>query len=445
MAMKTMSPANSVLIALLSAFVCLPCGRIAMAQDSDGLNRLLHKALQIPVTVQDTSNCSNSGNCMEAVHASAKGDARSPGVRPATYVPTVRYAQQPDAPAAGQDADFRTRDRQTLDPRNFVPEPVTRTVRDVARDHRQQDPSQDSRGEYIYDGNDRGKRIVVDEQWNVYGLDTEDTIGHFDTLDGRRMVSPSNRVAIYAPRFGAVRKVSGLSNSIITTGPISAERRTQIVQSDGQDFSATAKQHLEPVGYAGRAKASAFNDRTRGVTADSITRLYGARNLFKPYENLQLIRIGRYSSAEGARLKIGMMSANVWRDDLGLQVQVANVQPVIVNDVYRVQAIETIDTDGDNAVLRVTKVASRMYGKPGDEIEFTIRYDNLSRQKVGNVTIIDNLTSRLEYVPGSAQSSLHADFITEANEKGSLVLRWEIRDPVPAGEGGIVRFKCIVR
>lgn len=66
------------------------------------------------------------------------------------------------------------------------------------------------RDEYVFDGNDRDEKVSVDRNWNVYGLQTEDTIGHFDTLDGRRLVTPSNRVAIYAPRFGAVRKLDGV-------------------------------------------------------------------------------------------------------------------------------------------------------------------------------------------------------------------------------------------
>jgi hypothetical protein len=61
------------------------------------------------------------------------------------------------------------------------------------------------------------------------------------------------------------------------------------------------------------------------------------------------------------------------------------------------------------------------------------------------VTIVDNLTTRLEYVPESAKSSVDADFITQANDAGSLILRWEIRDPVKPGEGGILRFKVKVR
>jgi hypothetical protein len=61
------------------------------------------------------------------------------------------------------------------------------------------------------------------------------------------------------------------------------------------------------------------------------------------------------------------------------------------------------------------------------------------------VTIVDNLSARLEYVPDSAKSTLETDFFTEANESGSLVLRWEIHDPLEPGDGGVLQFKCMVR
>ena len=51
------------------------------------------------------------------------------------------------------------------------------------------------------------------------------------------------------------------------------------------------------------------------------------------------------------------------------------------------------------------------------------------------MTVVDNLTTRLEYLPDSAQCSLNADFFTEVNEGDSLVLRWEIIDPLEVGEG----------
>ena len=64
---------------------------------------------------------------------------------------------------------------------------------------------------------------------------------------------------------------------------------------------------------------------------------------------------------------------------------------------------------------------------------------------MGNVTIIDNLTPRLELVPDSSSCNLKHDFLTQVNEKESLLLRWEIVDPLEPGQGGVIRFKCLVR
>jgi uncharacterized repeat protein (TIGR01451 family) len=84
-------------------------------------------------------------------------------------------------------------------------------------------------------------------------------------------------------------------------------------------------------------------------------------------------------------------------------------------------------------------------GGSGEEIEFTLRFDNVGNRVIGNVTIVDNLTTRLEYVPDSQKSSLEANFSTQPNEGDSVVLRWEIIDPLPAGEGGVLQFRARVR
>jgi len=76
---------------------------------------------------------------------------------------------------------------------------------------------------------------------------------------------------------------------------------------------------------------------------------------------------------------------------------------------------------------------------------FTIRFDNVGNQLIGNVTIIDNLSPRLEYVADSAQCSLPAQFFTEPNEGDSVALRCEVTDPLQPGQGGVIRFRCRVR
>ena len=86
-----------------------------------------------------------------------------------------------------------------------------------------------------------------------------------------------------------------------------------------------------------------------------------------------------------------------------------------------------------------------MAAEVGEEVEFTLRFDNIGNQILGNVTILDNLTGRLEYVPGSGQCSVPANLVPTMNEAGSTELRWEIINPLEVGEGGIIRFKCIVR
>ncbi len=301
------------------------------------------------------------------------------------------------------------------------------------------------RDEYIYDGDDRGKPVSVDENWNIYGMETEDTFGHFDTVDGRRIVQPSNRVAIYAPRFAAVRKVDGVYNARRNTQVGAFEEQLTMNVSRGSDFSSSTKQNVATRNFEGANKASGFKQRTRGITSDQAIELIGVRNSFSPYENLELIKWGRYSGSQMARLELGMAAANVWQDNLRLKAHSKGAQPVIVNDLSRVQQMVHIKGDGKASSLRVTKVASKIAADQGEEVEFTIRFDNTSSKPVGNVTIVDNLTGRLEYVPGSAECSLKAKFIDRVNESNSLMLRWEIIDPVKSHTGGIIRFKCRVR
>jgi uncharacterized repeat protein (TIGR01451 family) len=157
------------------------------------------------------------------------------------------------------------------------------------------------------------------------------------------------------------------------------------------------------------------------------------------------MRLGRYSKSQSARLQAGLLAAKSWADNLGLQVHADKVQPVVVNDALTLQQMVVVETDDDNAILRVVKVASKVAARPGEEVEFTIRFDNLSPRKIGNVTLVDNLTTRLRYIPDSAECSLKGDFIKRDNDSGSLMLRWEITEPLPAGKGGVIRFKCLVK
>lgn len=302
-----------------------------------------------------------------------------------------------------------------------------------------------SRDELVCDGDDRNLEVLVDQNWRVYGLDTEDTVGHFDTLDGRRLVVPSNRTCIYSPRFASVRQIR---DSVASGGAlklVNVTDRDQMQTTRGSDFSSTTLQHLMPARNVGGKRASGLADHTRGVLADQVVQMSGLRNGFKPYEDLQMMRFGKYQASESTRLQLGRQSAGVWQGNDGMQILVDRNQPVVVDDALGLQELVTVNVGDGKALLRVCKIASKIAALPGEEVEFTLRFDNVGAQVIGNVTILDSLTPRLEFVPQSAECSLNGEFLTEQNTGESLILRWEIKEPLKPGEGGIIRFRCRVR
>jgi uncharacterized repeat protein (TIGR01451 family) len=125
----------------------------------------------------------------------------------------------------------------------------------------------------------------------------------------------------------------------------------------------------------------------------------------------------------------------------------------VIIDRRRAQALVSLQSPGtiyhlfeaNNPKLRLCKLASKGAAIPGEEVEFTLRFDNIGDRVIGNVTIVDNLTTRLEYVPDSQKSSLEANFLTTPNEGDSLVLRWEIVEPLQPGQGGVLQFRARVR
>ena len=300
------------------------------------------------------------------------------------------------------------------------------------------------RDEWVCDGNDRKERVRVDQDFNVSGLDIEDTVGHFDTPDGRTLVAPSNRVCVYSPRFAAVRKVHQFGNSVITTRLKTSKDKTQLSVARGEATDAMAFQNVRLQSSKLLRHPSLIKDRTRGVVADNTIQLVGTRANFKTYEDLQLMRWGKHRRSENTRLELGMQSAKAWNDNLEPLIALKNAQPIIVNDSAQLGEMVAIESKL-HPTLRICKIASRMSAKPGDTVDFTIRFDNLGNQRIGNVTLMDSLSPRLEFVEGSAECTLDANFIKLPNDAGSFTLRWEITDPIEVGKGGVVRFQCRVR
>jgi uncharacterized repeat protein (TIGR01451 family) len=274
----------------------------------------------------------------------------------------------------------------------------------------------------------------------------EDTIAHYDTLDGRTLVEPSNRVCIYSPRFGAVRQVVGLKQNQQRKHLLGVHLPTKLVQHEDRQSAESRLQRIQAQRGIRNEHLTVYRSRQGDGEASAAVRLEGYYNEgFRAREKLAALGSEILDEAQMPWLAHGNQAAVAWSHDLGVQV-ILDLQAATAEVATESAAVTyTFQEPPGAPKLRIIKVASTQFAKPGETVHFTLRFDNVGNQLIGNVTIIDNLTTRLEYVPDSAQSSIPSQFSTQVNEGESLALRWEITDPVEPGDGGVISFTCRVR
>lgn len=298
--------------------------------------------------------------------------------------------------------------------------------------------------EYLCDGGDRPYPVGVLQDESLIGLDQEDTVGHYTTRDGRVIVAPSTRVCIYAPRFGAVRRV---------VHPMGAEQRLFVdavgdlfgpAEADRSQPASTSLQNVAVRGRVGQLPPSLYRGRQQAGATERLRRAAETRGLVAPYINLQLMHAGVYVMDEGPTIAKHTLAAVTWTGDQELKVAISSQAAIAVFSSKQPGLLYQTD-EPNSPRLRIVKCASTDAAHPGDEVEFTLRFDNIGDAPMNDVVIVDNLTTRLAYVEGSADASVDADFSTARNEAGSLVLRWEIDGEIKPGEGGLLTFKTRVR
>lgn len=298
--------------------------------------------------------------------------------------------------------------------------------------------------EYLCDGGDFGMPAGVRGDWSTEGIEQEDAISHYDTLDGRTVVQPSNRVCIYAPRFGAVRRVDNLIVNHHRVGPGGIIDEMGLVTAKEAREAATGIQRHAPSASLGDQPANLFRSREQVGNIDSRIVAMDVVHVLAPALNLHVMRLGIIDNAEKPWLAKSILSAHTWTSDVSAQVVIDTKAAQVMRSTTQPGQVYVLD-EPDSPRIRLIKIASKGSAVLGEEVEFALRFDNIGDQPIGNVTIIDNLSTRLELVEGSEKSTVDANFSTEPNEGGSLMLRWEIVDPVKPGEGGVVSFKTRVR
>jgi uncharacterized repeat protein (TIGR01451 family) len=248
--------------------------------------------------------------------------------------------------------------------------------------------------ECLHDGGDAGRRVGFDEAGRLRGLDPEDTVAEYRDSRGAKRITVSNRVCVCVPRFAVLRSELHLERTQVAVMPLGAYSLTGQREFQAEFRPLLHEQIEQPVQASATQRTSVFE----AFTATTV--------------------VGRIEGLQS-------FSSSVTTYDI---TGVCQEVPVTAEKP-----------------LYICKSSDRTSAQIGDLVTFTIEYSNRGGRPISDVVISDSLTGRLEYVPGTANSSRNAVFTTQENESGSLIVRWSITGRLLPGDSGKVRFQARVR
>jgi uncharacterized repeat protein (TIGR01451 family) len=298
--------------------------------------------------------------------------------------------------------------------------------------------------EFLFDGGDRNHPVHYDGNFRN-GLDTEDTVGEYRDHLGRHHLRVSNRVAIYAPQFSAVRTVSGMEEKLHVNRAAGAHRTQgefKMAQLAGPGLHTDSDQ---AGGLRMRSRPSGLNQDNRDTHVSRVFRRSEHVMLQNAFEDRAFSQRAQFDRTNSAWLAAGLGAAAAWSSDSRVSISASTSAAIEVRAEIKLQEMVGIDDGKRPGTLRIMKIADREVAVGGDEITFTIRYDNLGDHDLSNIVILDNLTPRLEFIDDSDASNRPGELVIEENGRGSHILKFVIDDPLPGHEGGVLQFKARVR
>jgi uncharacterized repeat protein (TIGR01451 family) len=299
--------------------------------------------------------------------------------------------------------------------------------------------------EYLLDGADQAPHAIVNGKNEIKGVEPIDTIAAYEARCGKQCLTASNLVPIYSPRFAAVLKIESLNQNQLNEALIRYDRDQPLVTKRIIDDPTSHLQNDGAIKHKQLKKLVALREKTPGLKVDNVDHLAKFVESFRPYEDFRFIRSGKVEVTERLRLAERQQAAMTWATPESVKVMIDNVEALAQGGWSGAQEFTTYEMMPGKCRLRLCKVASKASARPGEIVEFTLRFDNLGDGPITNTVIIDNLTTRLDYIEGTAQSSVDADFESFVNEAESTALKWTLQKPLGVGKGGIIRFHCRVR
>jgi uncharacterized repeat protein (TIGR01451 family) len=298
----------------------------------------------------------------------------------------------------------------------------------------------------------------LDNENQLQGLRPEDTIAEYTDSSGRRSIAYSNRVCLCVPRFGVLRHETPLSEYGTLVGPneTQAAKRYQQLQDRTPPGQAQQKERLLAV--QSRKKPSGMENQ-EGLIRLTLVKVLDAEHVYQgPVDLLgtnALVKLTEVERALVARQMELALELSVQKHLAGTHnvtglLVVGRIEngPELVTATVETRDLTSLCQERPHALDRplvLIKWCDRHTAKVGDVVTFFLRYSNLGGKPMTDIAVNDSLTTRLEYIPGSAQSSRAAVFTTQENDAGSVILRWEVVGKLLPGESGTVRFQARIR
>ena len=298
--------------------------------------------------------------------------------------------------------------------------------------------------EFICDGGDHDPRATLTLDDTINGLQPEDTVVHYTTESGDIAFQPSNRVCVYSPRFASTRKITAAvaGEKVLALSAIDRPRGPAGLDKDLPGLVVGDTVEL------GRADAlkriDGLRDLNRGMRFEGDLAPIAQNNVLEIVSALSTYQTGQLLDEQLALIEQSANAAVTWTVSEGVEVAIEDLRiPTITRD-QQVEAFTIYDFP-DAGRLRIVKMADKQHAKPGDEVSFAIRVQNVGDSAVNHVVITDNLVTRLAYVEDSQESDRDTEFRAVPNNGQSLRLEWKLTEELKVGESVLIEFRCKLR
>ncbi len=298
--------------------------------------------------------------------------------------------------------------------------------------------------ECIHDGGDLGTKVYYTDSTR-HGLNVEDTVVEWRDDLGVAHVKPSTRVCIYAPRFAAVRSVSLPHEGVIVNRLAGHQDRTKVAGIDTQLVIDEKVHNDEAVAMLMRSRPSGLEAKSTDTAVHQTVNAQKHVKLLNVYEDFLFFRDGQIARVNSAIIGEAIEAAIAWNGDRGVVIYAHDQAGQEVQGRFTSQDYTVVEDRSKPGDLTIVKIVDKTVAKPGDELTFTIRFDNTGDRPLQNVRVVDNLSPRLKYIDGSVDSNRDGKLDTEDNQRGSQVLSFTFDGELKGHTGGWISFKCIVR